>query len=116
MVRNPINYAYMFTAGNHIRRKPENWHPYWNSTVIRYEFLTCLGMGRERMKWADVTHEKLQAEKEIKTSFGEILSWDYYQNVRNHPVDIWNSKTFILFGGNDRLTEKSVLDIFRGKT
>ena len=67
------------------------------------------------MKWAGVTHEKLQAEKEIKTSFGETLSWEYYQYVINHPVHIWDSKTFKLYGRNDRLTEKSVLDIFREK-
>ena len=65
------------------------------------------------MSWADVTNEELKTKKEIETSFGETLSWDYYQFVKNNPVDFWESETFILYGENDNLTEKSVLDSFQ---
>jgi len=43
---------------------------------------------------------------------GETLSWDYYCYVKNHPVTIWNSPTYILYGTKDNLTEKSVADLF----
>ena len=29
------------------------------------------------MQWANVTEDDLQKHKEISTSFGETLSWDY---------------------------------------
>ena len=67
------------------------------------------------MSWANVTEEELELKKEIETSFGETLSWDYYQFVKNNPVDIWKSKTFILYGEKDNLTKKSVLDSFQNR-
>ncbi|MDR2084481.1 MAG: alpha/beta hydrolase [Bacteroidales bacterium] len=67
---------------------------------------------RNMMKWANVSEDELKDKREIATSFGETLSWDYYQYVRNHPVKKWNSKTFILYGENDNLTDKSILDSF----
>lgn len=39
----------------------------------------------DMMQWAGVTEEQLQKEKEIKTSFGEVLSWEYLCYVREHP-------------------------------
>lgn len=63
------------------------------------------------MKWANITEEELKEKKEIKTSF-ETLHWDYYQFVKKNPVEKWGSKTFILYGENDNITEKSVLNSF----
>lgn len=70
---------------------------------------------RNMMKWSNVTEEELREKGEIETSFGETLSWDYYQYVRNHGIHKWNSKTSILYGEKDNLTEKSVLDSFSDK-
>jgi len=70
---------------------------------------------RNMMIRADVTEEELKDKGEIETSFGETLSWDYYQYVKNHPIDKWDSNTFILYGGADNLTERSVLDSFAEK-
>lgn len=67
------------------------------------------------MLWANTTEDELRLKKEINTSFGETLSWDYYQYVRMHPIDQWNNRTSILYGGNDNLTEKTVLDSFSEK-
>ena len=67
------------------------------------------------MTWANVTIEELKAKKEIETTFGETLSWNYYQFVKNNPIDFWESKTFILYGENDILTGRSVLDSFQKK-
>lgn len=62
--------------------------------------------------WAGVSLDELKKQKEIETSFGETLSWNYYQFVRNNPVESWESKTFILYGEKDNLTEKNILDSF----
>ena len=70
---------------------------------------------RNMMQWTGVTEERLREEKEIPTPFGETLSWEYYEYVRAHPVDIWNSPTSILYGENDTLTERDVLDSFAKK-
>lgn len=64
------------------------------------------------MQWAGVQVEQLQKEKEIPTPMGETLSWDYYEYVRNHPIRVWNAPTHILYGDQDNLTERNVLDDF----
>ena len=46
---------------------------------------------RTMMQWADVSEDELKDKGEIETSFGEKLSWDYYQYVRNNPVEKWNT-------------------------
>lgn len=64
------------------------------------------------MKWSNISEEELKEKGEHETSFGETLSWNYYEYVRNNPVDKWDSPTFILYGENDNLTERCVLDSF----
>lgn len=64
------------------------------------------------MKWSNISEEDLKEKGEHETSFGETLSWDYYEYVRNNPVTKWDSPTFILYGENDNLTERCVLDSF----
>lgn len=70
---------------------------------------------RNMMQWTGVTEERLREEKEIPTPFGETLSWEYFEYVRAHPADTWNSPTSILYGENDTLTERDVLDSFAKK-
>jgi uncharacterized protein len=67
------------------------------------------------MLWANVSEKQLEEQKIVETSFGEKLSWDYYQYVKKHPIVKWNCKTSILYGENDNLTEKSVLNSFSEK-
>ena len=70
---------------------------------------------RNMMKWSDISEDELKKIGEYQTSFGETLSWNYYEYVQNNPVKRWNSPTFILYGENDNLTEREVLDSFAGK-
>lgn len=70
---------------------------------------------RNMMKWSGISAEELKAAGEHATPFGETLSWDYYEYVRNHPLDRWTSPTFILYGEEDNLTERTVLDAFAAK-
>lgn len=64
------------------------------------------------MKWSNISEEELKEKGEHETSFGETLSWNYYEYVRNNPVSKWDSPTLILYGENDNLTERCVLDSF----
>lgn len=53
-------------------------------------------------------------EKEIETSFGETLSWEYLCYVREHPV-VWNIPTKILYGDKDNLTSYETMSDFASK-
>ncbi len=64
------------------------------------------------MKKANVSEEELREKVKIETSFGETLLWDYYNFVKNNPIEKWDNKTFILYGENDDITEKNVLELF----
>lgn len=57
----------------------------------------------EMMLAANITPAQLKEKKEIKTSFGETLSYNYFLYVKQNPV-IWNIPTHILYGAKDNLT------------
>lgn len=92
---------------------------YQNKVFDRCLFLSpILDMERliqNMMKWANISEEELKKKEEYETSFGEMLSWDYYKYVQNNPIVKWNSLTYILYGENDNLTERCVLDSFSTK-
>ena len=62
--------------------------------------------------WASVDARQLQAEKEIPTSFGETLSWEYYTYAGKHPIQVWNSPTAILYAGQDNMTDRHTVTDF----
>lgn len=66
---------------------------------------------RDMMLWAGVTEAELQQKKEIPTSFGETLSWDYLCYVRKNPI-CWTVPTGILYGGKDNLTSLGTISAF----
>ena len=63
----------------------------------------------------NITEEELYKKKEIKTSFGEILSWKYLIFVRKNPIE-WNIPTYILYGENDDLTSYETILNFTNKS
>ena len=63
----------------------------------------------------NITEEELYKKKEIKTSFGETLSWKYLTFVRKNPIE-WNIPTYILYGENDDLTSYETILNFTNKT
>ena len=63
----------------------------------------------------NITEEELYKKKEIKTSFGEILSWDYLTFARKNPIE-WNIPTYILYGENDDLTSYETILNFTNKS
>lgn len=58
---------------------------------------------RGLMKAANVTEEELEEKKTIETSFGETLSVDYLNYVRENPI-VWRKETHVLYGENDSFT------------
>lgn len=56
----------------------------------------------DMMTWANVTEQRLRAERIIKTDFGEDLSWEYLCYVRDNPIS-WDVPTEILRGSTDAL-------------
>ena len=64
------------------------------------------------MKWFDVSEELLKEKQEIQTPIGETLSWPYYNYVIEHQIGKWENETYILYGSNDNLTERFIIDDF----
>ena len=79
------------------------------SPVVNMEKLIA-----DMMLWANVTEDELQSKKEIPTSFGETLSWEYLCYVRKHPIQ-WHIPTCILYGGKDHLTSRETISGFAKK-
>ena len=61
--------------------------------------------------WAEA---QLRDRKNIETSFGETLSIEYLDWVRNHPIS-WNIPTSILYGSNDNLQTLADIQQFSKK-
>lgn len=79
------------------------------SPIVDMEKLIC-----DMMTWANVTEEELKSRGIIPTSFGEDLSWEYLNFVREHPVK-WNVPTEILYGSCDELTSYDTISAFAEK-
>ena len=66
---------------------------------------------RQMMDWFGVTEERLRREREIPTPV-DVLSWDYWQYIREHPVVRWDVSTAILYAGKDTLQSEEVIRSF----
>lgn len=65
----------------------------------------------DMMRWANVSEKTLYERKEIPTSFGETLSWEYLSFVKENPIT-WNIPTEILYAEHDNLTSRKTVDTF----
>ena len=63
----------------------------------------------------NITEEELYKKKEIKTSFGETLSWKYLTFVRENSIE-WNIPTYILYGKKDNMTSYEIILNFTNKS
>lgn len=64
------------------------------------------------MQWAGVTEERLRREREIPTNFGQTLSWKYLCWARENPASAPCRETRVLYGENDRLVPRGVIEKF----
>lgn len=67
---------------------------------------------RKMMDWAHVSEEELQRQGDIPTTFGQTLSWEYWQYTLAHPILRWASPTCILYGEKDHLVDFSEIETF----
>ena len=65
----------------------------------------------DMMQWANVTESELCKQGEIVTEFGETLSWEYLDFVRQNPIN-WDIPTEILYAKKDNLTSSKTVDDF----
>ena len=79
---------------------------YFISPVVSMEKLIT-----SMMLWAGVSEERLEQEGIIKTGFGDDLSWEYLQYVRNNPI-IWDVPTEVIYGSNDSLQSRETVTAF----
>lgn len=63
----------------------------------------------------NVTEDMLRREGEIKAADGTVLSWDYLTYAKEHPMNAGNVPVSVLYGENDAMTPRSVLDDFAGR-
>ena len=77
----------------------------FQSPILDMEYLI-----HQMMIWFDISEERLAKEKEIATPI-DMMTWDYYQYVKEHPIREWNTPTHILFAGRDTLQS---LEIVKG--
>lgn len=82
---------------------------YFISPIVDMEKLI-----NDMLSWANCTLDDLKKKKEIKTSFGETLSWDYLCYVKSHVIK-WDIPTNILYGRNDNLTSYETISSFSKK-
>ena len=78
----------------------------FQSPILDMEYLI-----KQMLVWFEISEERLAREKEIDTPI-DILSWDYYQYVKEHPVQKWNIETNILFAGRDTLQSLEIVKDF----
>ena len=78
----------------------------FQSPILDMEYLI-----KQMMVWFDISEERLAKEKEVYTPI-DIMSWDYYQYVKAHPIRKWNVPTYILFGGKDNFQSLNVVKDF----
>lgn len=111
----PLNYV--LAGGYYDENNEEHTIQGLNSATTTVEEALAAGSfstGNHMMIWANVTEQDLYKEKEIETSFGETLSWEYLCYVREHPV-VWNIPTKILYGDKDNLTSYETMSDFASK-
>lgn len=83
---------------------------YFVSPIVKME--TLIG---DMMIRANVTENELREKGTISVPSGEILSWEYLEWVRSHPV-FWNVPTYILYGEKDHFQSLATIKGFAETT
>jgi len=106
LIANSIGAFFSLYAGvdRRIRRA------YFISPVVDMEQMICA-----MLRQTGATEDDLRRSGELRTPFGETLSWEYLCYVRTHPVR-WLAPTKILCGGRDTLVPYDTVRAFAQKT
>ena len=87
----------------------------FNKCLFLSPILDMENLIQSMMKWFNVTEDLLRERQEIPTTMGETLSWSYYVFARENPIVKWNNPTYILYGSNDNLMPRNIVDSFVAK-
>ena len=83
---------------------------YFISPIVNMERLIVNMIG-----WAGTTEAELKEKKIIPVDFGDDLSWEYLQYVRNNKIS-WTVPTEILYGSLDNLQSLETIQQFAKET
>lgn len=108
IIANSIGAFFAMNADETASKKIEK--AYFISPIVDMEKLIL-----DMMSWANVTEERLRTEKDIRTDFGETLSYEYLCYVRKNKPK-WNVPTHILYGEKDNLQTIGTISDFAKKT
>ena len=67
---------------------------------------------QKMMSWANVSQERLKHEQTIPTTFGQTLSWKYWEYATKNKITQWQVPTKILYAGKDHLTDRDTVEAF----
>jgi len=81
----------------------------FQSPILDMEYLI-----KQMMEWFAISEERLEREKEIETPI-DLMTWDYFQYVKAHPIQKWDMDTRILFAGKDNLQSLEIIQDFTNK-
>ena len=70
------------------------------------------GFGNFAYLFSDTTYSISLFGQTIPTSFGQTLSWKYWEYAANNPVTQWKVPTKILYAGKDHLTDRDTVEAF----
>ncbi|WP_373212185.1 GNAT family N-acetyltransferase [Ruminococcus sp. 5_1_39BFAA] len=79
---------------------------YFISPIVNLEKLIL-----DMINWAGTSESELEKRKIIPVDFGDDLSWDYLQYLRNNKI-IWDVPTEILYGSADNLQSIDTIQEF----
>lgn len=79
---------------------------YFISPIVNMEKLIL-----DMISWAETSELELEEKKIIPVDFGDDLSWDYLQYVRNNRIS-WQVPTEILYGSTDNLQSIETIRAF----
>lgn len=69
----------------------------------------------DMLSYENISEDKLREDGIIETSSGQILSWEYLDYVRRHPIK-WTVPTNILYGEHDTMTSIETISKFAKQT
>lgn len=91
---------------------------YHNKVIKQSLFLSPLvnmeSLIHGMMQAFDISEDLLKEKRRIELPIGEVLDWDYYTYVREHPINFeWACSTSILYGANDVVIPWSEIEAFQ---
>lgn len=86
----------------------------FDKIMFQSPIVDMLWLVEHMMLWSNVTEQMLEEQKEINTPI-DVLRWDYYNYIKEHPTTSWHKNTHILYGELDDLQPYECISDFSKK-